>query len=117
MIVPCFAEGELALREADKHGLISYVPGEKDFSVKGKLSEKQEEALEGIKKEIKEFGSTGVQEVLNAVVFDLLKQICVFPAGAKKYCSVVLHFYCEHVHRLEYSGRDGICTISFRYNC
>ena len=30
-IVPCFADGELALREADKHGLIKYVSGENDF--------------------------------------------------------------------------------------
>ena len=28
-IVPCFAEGELALREADKAGLIEYISGEK----------------------------------------------------------------------------------------
>jgi len=82
-IVPCFSEGELALREADKAGLIEYVPGEKDFEIKGELSEKQKLALESIKKEIGEFGSTGVQEVLNTVVFDLLKQICVFPAGEK----------------------------------
>jgi len=32
---------------------------------------------------MKEFGSTGVQEVLNSVVFDLLKYIAVFPAGSK----------------------------------
>jgi len=82
-IVPCFAEGELALREADKHGLISYTPGEKEFEVVGNLNEKQKGALEGIKKEIEDFGSTGIQLVLNTVVFDLLKQICVFPAGDK----------------------------------
>jgi len=82
-IIPCFAEGELALREADKHGLISYIPGEKDFSVVGNLNEKQKMALEEIKKEIKDFGSTGVQEVLNNVVFELLNMICVFPAGDK----------------------------------
>ena len=32
---------------------------------------------------MKEFGSTGVQTVLNSVVFDLLKYVAVFPAGAK----------------------------------
>ena len=30
------------------------------------------------------YGSTGVQEVLNKTVFDLLKYIAVFPAGAHK---------------------------------
>ena len=82
-IVPCFAEGELALREADKHGLISYIPGEDRFEIIKELNEKQKTALEGIKKEIKDFGSTGVQEVLNKVVFEILKMICVFPAGDK----------------------------------
>src|SRR3989344_6926395 len=33
LIVPCFSDGELALREADKHGLIDYVPGEPDFKI------------------------------------------------------------------------------------
>jgi len=82
-IVPCFAEGELALREADKHGLIDYVPGEKNFEVKGELSEKQSEALENIKKILSEFGSTGVPEVLNKVVFSLLGMVAIFPAGDK----------------------------------
>jgi ribosome-binding ATPase len=82
-IVSCFAEGELALREADKLGLIKYIPGEAGFDVKGKLSEKQSEALDLIKKEISDFGSTGVQEVLNSVVFDLLEMIAIFPAGEK----------------------------------
>ena len=82
-IVPCFAEGELALREADKHGLIYYVPGDNDFKIVGELSEKQKQALEGIREKIKEFGSTGIQEVLNKTIFDILKMICVFPAGDK----------------------------------
>ena len=82
-LVRCSAESELALREADKHGLISYTPGEKNFSVTGNLSEKQKSALDSILDEIKEFGSTGVQEVLNKIVFELLDMICVFPAGDK----------------------------------
>lgn len=82
-IVPCFADGELALREADKAGLIMYIPGESDFEVNKELSEKQESALENIKKVMKKFGSTGVQDVLNKVVLDVLGYIAVFPAGAK----------------------------------
>src|SRR3989338_2777884 len=81
--IPCFAEGELALREADKHGIIYYVPGEKDFEIIRELNEKQENALWEIKKEIEEYGSTGVQEILNKVVFELLDMVAVFPAGDK----------------------------------
>lgn len=82
-IIPCFAEGELALREADKHGLIEYVPGEKDFEIKGALNEKQKSALDGIKKILDEYGSTGIQAILNKVVFDILNYIAIFPAGGK----------------------------------
>ena len=80
---PCFADGELALREADKHGLISYIPGEKSFESKKELNEKQKLALGNIQKVMDEFGSTGVQEVLNKTVFDVLEYICIFPAGDK----------------------------------
>lgn len=84
-IIPCSADSELALREASKVGLIDYVPGEKDFEIKGRLSEKQKQALENIKKNVLEiYGSTGIQEILNKAVFELLKYIAIFPAGANK---------------------------------
>jgi ribosome-binding ATPase len=82
-IVPCFSDGELALREADKHGLIEYIPGENDFKVLKELNEKQKAALEAIRKVLKEYCGTGVQEILNKVVFDILKYISIFPAGDK----------------------------------
>ncbi len=82
-IIPCFAEGELALREADKHGLINYIPGENDFEIVGELKDKQKVALDEIKKSLKEFGDTGVQKILNKVVFDILDYICVYPASVK----------------------------------
>jgi len=84
MIVPCSADSELALREATKAGLIEYIPGDTDFVIKGKLSDKQNLALENIKKVLKEYGGTGVQEVLNMSVFNLLKYLAVFPASANK---------------------------------
>ena len=84
MIVACSADSELALREAHDHGLIEYVPGEKNFKIKGDLSDKQKQALDSIKKNVLDvYGSTGLQEVLNKAVFDLLKYIAIFPAGAK----------------------------------
>ncbi len=82
-VVACFAEGELALREADKAELIDYIPGANDFKEEDGLNVKQKEALEGVKKIIGEFGSTGVQEVLNKVILDVLGMIAVYPAGDK----------------------------------
>ena len=82
-IIPCFAEGELSLRSADKAGLIDYIPGEDKFEIKKTLNDKQKEALQEIKKVIDEYGSTGVQEVLNKVIFEILGYIAIFPAGDK----------------------------------
>ena len=47
------------------------------------LNEKQKQALKKMDEFIKEYGNTGVQRVLNSVVFDILKCIAIFPAGAK----------------------------------
>lgn len=82
--IPCYSEGELTLRNADKAGLIEYVPGEKDFKIVRELNEKQKQALDSIKKIFDGYGSTGIQEVLNTVVFDILKYIAVFPTPSAK---------------------------------
>jgi len=85
VVVPCSADSELALRQASNHGLIEYIPGEKNFKIIKDLNERQKNALESIKKNVLDvYGSTGVQEVLNKVVFDLLNYIAVFPAGVHK---------------------------------
>ena len=88
IIMPCSAESELALREAAKHELIEYVPGEKDFKIllKEKLSEKQLKALEFIKETVlsKFAEGSGVQQILNNAVFGLLEYIAVFPGGVNK---------------------------------
>lgn len=86
-IIPCSAESELALREASKKDLIDYIPGETDFSVKDEqgLSEKQRQALDYIRDEIlKKHEGTGVQQVLNTAVFDLLDHVALHPGGASK---------------------------------
>lgn len=82
-IVPCFADGELSLRQADKAGLIDYIPGNNKFEVRKEISEKQKAALDEIQKIIDKYGSTGIQETMNKVVFEILEYIAVFPAGAK----------------------------------
>lgn len=86
VIVPCSAEAELALKEAAKHGLISYVPGERSFETlhPEKLSEKQRAALGFIKEHVLEHGSTGVQDVLNIAVLDVLGYKPIYPGGVGK---------------------------------
>jgi len=87
MLIPCSAESELALREAAKHELIDYIPGENDFKIKseGRLNEKQKKALDFIKSDVLEkYGSTGVQNILDKAVFELLKYVAVFPGGVNK---------------------------------
>lgn len=87
MLVRCSADSELALREAAKHGLINYIPGEKTFGMKesANLSEKQKAALNFIKTNVLDkYSSTGVQDVLDKAVFDVLKYIPIFPGGVNK---------------------------------
>ena len=84
-IIPCSADSELALREASKAGLIEYIPGEKDFKILKDLNEKQKQALEDIKKNVLDvYGSTGIQDILDKTIFELLDYIAVFPASATK---------------------------------
>ena len=81
-IIPVCAEAEIALRAASKAGLIKYVPGAKDFEINesSKISNEQKHALEFIREKIlKKFGSTGVQQCLNAAAFDVLKYVAVYP--------------------------------------
>lgn len=86
IIIPCSADLELALREATKAGLIEYIPGERNFVIKGNLNDKQKLALDKIRKNVldKFEHGTGVQFILNSAIFDLLKYIAIFPAGASK---------------------------------
>jgi len=83
-IIPCSAESELALKEADKHSLVRYIPGGKEFEIKNEsaLNEKQKRALEFVKNNVlAKHGSTGVQECLDRAVFDLLDYIVAYPVA------------------------------------
>jgi len=86
IIIPCSADSELALREAAKRNLIKYIPGSKNFEIIGNISEQQKKALEKIRKNVLDAfpEGTGVQAILNSSVFNLLKYIAIFPAGASK---------------------------------
>jgi hypothetical protein len=83
-IIPCSSDSELALRQAAKAGLIEYTPGNPGFTEKGTLTAAQKTALQRIHGLLNEWGSTGVQQALDAAVFEHLKYIAVFPGGISK---------------------------------
>lgn len=87
-VIAVSAEAELALRKANESGLIDYVPGEADFKELKEMPENQKKALEYIRSRVlKKFGSTGVQQAINSVAFDLLNLIVVFPVEDQhKWC-------------------------------
>lgn len=79
-VIPCCAEAELALREADQNDVIDYVPGAKNFEIKVEnLDENKKEGLEFIRDILNKYGSTGIQKCLNEAVFNTLDKIIVFP--------------------------------------
>lgn len=80
-VVPTCAETELALRRAAKAGLVSYVPGERKFTVNdnAKLNVNQRKALDYMGQVMSRYDGTGVQECLEAVTYELLEQIVVYP--------------------------------------
>ena len=83
-IIPCSAESEIVLRQAAKQGLIEYTPGGKDMKIIApeKMNDKQKNALEFIKKNILDkYNSTGIQQVLDYSIFNLLGYIAIFPGG------------------------------------
>jgi hypothetical protein len=84
LIVPCSAEAEIALKEASKREFISYVPGDDHFEIKKELNEQQKKAMDVLGGVLTTYGSTGVQKMLNAAVFDFLKYIAIFPGGVNK---------------------------------
>ncbi|MEM2875944.1 MAG: redox-regulated ATPase YchF [Candidatus Bathyarchaeia archaeon] len=81
-VIPCCAEAELALRRASEKNLISYIPGDCDFTIlrESALDEAQKRGLKTIRERVLlKYGSTGVQKAINDSFFDLLDMITVFP--------------------------------------
>ncbi|MGC8651626.1 MAG: redox-regulated ATPase YchF [Candidatus Micrarchaeia archaeon] len=78
-VFACSAAIELALRKAAKQGLIDYRPGDRDFNVlSSNLSAEQADAIAYMQRFVRENGS-GVQELVNHIVFDVLDNIVVYP--------------------------------------
>ena len=79
--VPCSAETELMLKKAAKARLIKYIPGSSNFQGREdtELSEEQNNALHLAKNVLTKIGVTGVQKILNSVIFDIMNMIVVYP--------------------------------------
>ena len=85
--IGCSSDIELALREASKAGLIEYIPGDASFKIldETKLSDNQKNALKFIQTNVLDkFKSTGIQQILNKSVFELLGYLAIYPGGMSK---------------------------------
>ncbi|WP_410767238.1 redox-regulated ATPase YchF [Haloferax sp. DFSO60] len=80
--IPASAHAEKALKNAQEGGVLDYRPGDDDFEIVGDVSDEQEAGLEQIREFIGEYGGTGVQQVLEAALFDVMGAIAIFPGSA-----------------------------------
>ena len=80
-VITSSAETELLLKKATKAELINYVPGDDSFSGKEntQLSEQQNNALHLAKNVLTKIQTTGIQQILNSIIFDVLDMIVVYP--------------------------------------
>ncbi|MES3516541.1 MAG: redox-regulated ATPase YchF [Natronomonas sp.] len=78
-VIPCTAEGELALRTAADTGVVEYDPGDEGFEIVGDISDSQRGGLDRIRAVMDTYDGTGVQEALNEAAYGLLDQITVYP--------------------------------------
>ncbi|MHA1238706.1 MAG: redox-regulated ATPase YchF [Candidatus Odinarchaeia archaeon] len=81
-VIPTSALAEYHLRKYAQQGIIKYTPGDSDFEIvkPEKLTPEERGVLEKIREQIlKKYGSTGVQQVLQKIVFEVLEMIAVFP--------------------------------------
>jgi len=80
-VVATAADAELTLRRAARAGLVRYRPGDAEFQTAegAKLTPAQTAALDGIRRLLAAWGSTGVQQALEAMVFSRLHRVVVFP--------------------------------------
>jgi len=80
-VIPSSAETELLLRKATKAELINYIPGDDNFSGKEgiQLSEQQNNALHLAKNVLTKIQTTGIQQILNSIIFNVLNMIVVYP--------------------------------------
>jgi len=84
LVAATSAEAELALRRADKSGLIRYSPGQELFKVldENRLTLDQKKAIQYIEEKIMfKYMRTGIQQALNTLAFKLLRKNMVYPVS------------------------------------
>jgi ribosome-binding ATPase YchF (GTP1/OBG family) len=77
-VIECCAVVELALKKAAKEGIIHYVSGNRSFEIVKDANADKQAALDFMRNFL-EIRSTGVQEIINTVVFKTLNNIIVYP--------------------------------------
>ncbi|MCF2138986.1 MAG: redox-regulated ATPase YchF [Candidatus Lokiarchaeota archaeon] len=81
-IIPCSALAEYWLRKYAEDRIIEYLPGDTKFKIiqNEKLQKSELNALKNIEEKIlKKYNSTGIQDIINYSVFNVLNQIVVYP--------------------------------------
>jgi ribosome-binding ATPase YchF (GTP1/OBG family) len=78
-VVPCSAAVELALRKAERQGIIEYNGNPEQIRIiKKEITHAQEYAINYMVGFAREHG-TGVQQIINKIYFDILDNIVVYP--------------------------------------
>ena len=84
LVAACSAEAELALRRAEKAGLLHYTPGNEKFRIveNAVLTAEQRRALDYVEQRVMaKWLRTGIQQALNTLVFKVLKTNMVYPVA------------------------------------
>ncbi len=81
--VPVSAHAEKALKNGAEQGVLEYCPGDEDFEVTADLPDEKAAGLEQIREFVTAYGGTGVQQAIEAALFEELDAIAIFP-GARK---------------------------------
>ncbi len=84
LVAACSAEAELALRRAEKMGLLRYTPGQEKFRIveDAELTPAQQKALDYVEQRVMaKWLRTGIQQALNTLIFKLLKTNMVYPVA------------------------------------
>ncbi len=87
LVAACSAEAELALRRAQRAGLLHYNPGQEKFRVveNAELTREQMKAFAYVEERVmSKWLRTGIQQALNTLVFKVLRMNMVYPVADEK---------------------------------
>lgn len=82
IIIPVSSMAEYVLKRMADNGAITYLPGDTSYEMvdADKISDKEKKALEIIDENVfGRFGSAGVQDCINAAIFEVLEKIVIYP--------------------------------------